>query len=66
MNMELSDSDNPVHNLSKTGNVDSIKVRGNSTADVVSKNHIELSLTRKRRYLNCLLQKLGITCELLR
>ena len=40
MNMELSDSDNPVHNLSKTGNVDSIKVRGNSTA-FVAKNHIE-------------------------
>ena len=37
MNMELSDLDNPINNLSKTGNVDSIKVRGNSTSDASKK-----------------------------
>lgn len=47
MNMELSDSDNPVHNLSKTGNVDSIKVRGNSTADVVSKKPYRIKFDKK-------------------
>lgn len=37
MNLELNDSDNPEYNISKTENIDSIKVRGNSTSGVSKK-----------------------------
>lgn len=37
MNLELNDSDNPEYNISKTENIDSIRVRGNSTSGVSKK-----------------------------